>query len=163
MGTNEWAFCPLKGLTVVRTFGNISTDDLCEWTIHFCMRGVTEFVLWDITRADISKLSAGEIWFDEQNTVDPTDLRNVRKAAIVSVNDPEFGLPKLLKTFCDVDDIPFEVQVFRSFDEAMNWLGVRPNPVTDSPNQPPAGYKMLHRGPGHAEDPSHIGEVNALR
>ncbi len=145
MAINEWTFCPLRGLTVVRTSGNITTDDLSEWAVRFSMGAVTESVLWDITRADISKLSADEICTDEQKTADCTDLRTVSKAAIVSVNGFEYGLTEMLKTLCGDDDMPFEFRVFKSFDEAMKWLIVRPNPLTSSPDQPTAGHKVFHR------------------
>ncbi len=163
MAINEWTFCPLRGLTVVRTSGNITTDDLSEWAVRFRMGAVTESVLWDITRADISKLSADEICTDEQKTVDCTDLRNVSKVAIVSVNGFEYGLAELLSAFCGDDDMPFEVQVFKSFDEAIKWLVVRPNPAANSPCKPTAGHEVFHSTPTQTEDPSHIGEVDTLR
>ena len=44
------------------------------------------------------------------------------KTAIVALKDLDFGMTRMLMTFAEMKDLPVVAEVFRSFDNAIEWL-----------------------------------------
>ena len=49
-------------------------------------------------------------------------LRHGGKTAYVAMSDSVYGIIRMYKAFLESKDIAHEVQVFRSLDEAQQWL-----------------------------------------
>lgn len=124
MGQIETKFDLSKDVTIIKAVGKMTADDFRQWTKSYYTGTVTQFVLWDITEADLSDLEAADLREDAMHTKDLADVRKGGKTAIATGNDLEYGMSRMLETFYGIEDIPFEVQIFRSIDEAKKWLGV---------------------------------------
>jgi len=44
------------------------------------------------------------------------------KTAVVAPKDLVYGLARMFQIMSDTDDFPFETRVFRSYEEAEQWL-----------------------------------------
>ena len=122
MGTIETTYDLTRDLTVVKATGKMEAADFRAWTARYYRGTITKLVLWDIVQADLSALKTDDIRDDAKQTKDLADIRKGGKTAIVSSNSLEYGLSRMLETFYDLERVPFEVQVFRTMDEAMEWL-----------------------------------------
>lgn len=124
MGQLETTFDFAKDLTVIKATGKMAADDFHKWTAKYYHGTVTAFVLWDITGTDLSDLQAADLREDARHTKDLAAMRKGGKTAIVTGNDLEYGMSRMLEAFYEVEDMPFETQIFRGLDEAKKWLGV---------------------------------------
>lgn len=122
MGTIETTYDLTRDLTVVKATGKMEAADFRVWTAQYYRGTITKLVLWDIAQADLSALKTDDIRDDAKQTKDLADIRKGGKTAIVSSNSLEYGLSRMLEAFYDLERVPFEVQVFRTMDEAMEWL-----------------------------------------
>jgi hypothetical protein len=124
MGTIETTCDPSRDLTVVKATGKMTSDDFLDWTANYYSGSTTLHVLWDLSEANLSELNTGNIRDDAKLTKSLADKRKGGKTAIVSGNALEYGLSRMLETFYEMEEVPFEVQVFYNINDAMEWLGV---------------------------------------
>ena len=124
MGQIETTFDLTKDLTVAKATGRMTADDFRKWTSSYYNGTVTAFVLWDISEADLSDLATTDLEDDALHTKNLANARNGGRTAIVTGNDLEYGMSRMLEAFYEVEDMPFETQIFRDLDEARRWLGV---------------------------------------
>jgi hypothetical protein len=54
-----------------------------------------------------------------------------RPWSIVAPADLEYGISRMLSTFAELIDIPFDTQAFRTLSEAAKWIGVDKLPSID--------------------------------
>lgn len=123
MGRIETTYDLAKDLTVAKAVGKMTADDFHQWTAAYYAGQVTLNCLWDLTKADLSEIVTGDLRDDALETSTVADKRKGGKTAFVSANTLSYGLCRMLEAFYDLAKVPFEVQVFRSVDEAHAWLG----------------------------------------
>ena len=124
MGTIETTIDMAKDLTLARADGRMVAEDFHEWTAHYSAGATTRFILWDITQADISTLSADDVLNDTSQTKKIADCRKGGKTAIVSGGDLGFGISRMLEIFYEMHHVPIEIRVFRNTEEACEWLAI---------------------------------------
>ena len=114
---------PNKDLTSFKVTGKLTAADLYDCVSNFFGGSVTLDTLWDITEAEIPVGSADEISNLAQYVRNLSYARNGGKTAIISNNDLGYGMSRMLGTLYEMEKVRFEIQVFRSIDEATQWLG----------------------------------------
>ena len=124
MGQIETTFDFANDLTVIKATGKMTADDFHKWTATYYTGTVTTFILWDITDTDLSGLQAADLREDARHTKHLAAMRKGGKTAIVTGNDLEYGMSRMLEAFYEAEDMQFETQIFRGLDEARKWLGV---------------------------------------
>ena len=124
MGIIETTYDLPKDLTIIKAVGKMKPDDFHEWTARYYAGTVTLHSLWDLTQADLSDISTDDIRYDALQTKYLAIRRKGGKTAIVAGNAFEYGLSRMLETFYDLQEMPFDVQAFRTIDHARDWLGV---------------------------------------
>jgi hypothetical protein len=124
MGNIETTYDLSKDLTIAAATGKMKAADFSEWTAEYYKGTVTRNVLWNIEKADMSELRTEDLRNDAKHTKDLAEVRNGGKTAIVTGSSLEYGMSRMLEAFYGIEDVPFEVQVFRNLDDAVEWLGV---------------------------------------
>ena len=124
MGSIATKFDLANDLTIITAVGKMKPIDFQEWTDSYYNNRVTRLALWDLTQADLSEIKAEDLRNDAARTKALADARRGGKTAIVSGNNLAYGLSRMLEVFYDLEDIPFDVQVFRNIEDAQVWLGV---------------------------------------
>jgi len=124
MGSIETKYDLARDLTLIIATGVMKAADFQEWTDRYYEGRVTSLCLWDLTQADLSAIKTDDLINDAKNTKSLADVRKGGKTAIVSGNTLEYGLSRMLEAFYDIEQVPFEVQVFDDMRKAMKWLGV---------------------------------------
>ncbi len=116
-----------KNLTMFKVTGKIMADDLYSCLAQYFGGRVTLRTLWDITEAQIPSATADEISNLAQYVRNLSDTRMGGKTAIVAKDDLGYGMSRMLGTLYELEQVPFEIQVFRCLDEARAWIGVGSN------------------------------------
>jgi len=127
MGTIETTYDRSRDLTLVKAIGRMTADNFQEWTANYYAgaESVTSLVLWDLTQADLLEINTDHLRDDATLTKRLSDRRKGGKTAIVTGTALEYGLSRMLEAFYDIESVLFEVRVFHTIDNAMEWLGVR--------------------------------------
>jgi len=125
MGNIETEYDLSGNLTVIKAEGRMKPDDFRAWTTRYYSGTVTPLALWDLTQADLSEIHAEDLRNDAAHTRSLADARKGGKTAIVSGTSLEYGLSRMLSTFYEFEEMPFDVQVFENMDDALKWLGVK--------------------------------------
>jgi len=111
-------------LTVVTGKGDISFDDVRNTIVGFYEGSYTLYVLWDLRNATAREISTTQV---SQIATLIQQFGGVQKGirtAIVAPLDVTFGLSRMLIAMVEAKeaDMPVGMGVFRSFEEAMDWL-----------------------------------------
>jgi hypothetical protein len=80
-----------------------------------------KYVLIDLREAEFSDLSRAEMVNIIRRFKDPEVGHSIR-SAVVSENKMVIGLMMLMNNIGKIENIPTEYKLFRSFEEAENWL-----------------------------------------
>lgn len=80
-------------------------------------------VIWDLTEADPTSITAYEIRAMAKNVKKLSHSREGGKTAIISPKDISYGLSRMYQTYAEIFAQIINVEVFRSRLEAERWLG----------------------------------------
>lgn len=111
-----------RDLTVYTAVGEVNGDDFVRAIETFYQGAITKNVLWDVGGADLRRVEPGEIKGIAKIPRQHFEERRGGKTAIVVASDLAFGLTRMYEIQTNVDEQPFETNVFRSLDDAYSWL-----------------------------------------
>lgn len=109
-------------LTHFTLSGKVDTTEVKQAIEAFYSGQVTKRVLWDLTDSDVSELSKPEVESIASTPRAAQQQRQLGKTALVAPEDLAYGLSRMYQALTHLENLPFETQVFRDKDEAMNWL-----------------------------------------
>ena len=124
MGTIETEKSFDKKLTTNIASGKFSYEELIDWVNNYYSGTVTEFIIWDFTDADLSKITTEEIKKIVQVVKKYSHKRAGGKTAFVSIKDLTFGLGRMFEILSEIEGIQFEYKNFKSVIAAKEWFGV---------------------------------------
>ena len=124
IGTIETTFDLSRDLTVIRAVGLMEADDFRQWTAAYYSGVVTRLHLWDVTCADLSRMTVADIEEDIMVTQNVAEKRRGGKTAFVTANDLDFGISRMGEMRYEMEIGSIAYQTFRTLDEAQKWLGV---------------------------------------
>ena len=111
-----------KNLTVITVNGELTFDQIIDVLDQFYASEYTLYLLWDLTNADTSSLTTVQVDMIVDHAKEYAHLRKGGKAAFVLSRDVDFGLARMYEQLSEAKQHPILHGVFRSLDEAMNWL-----------------------------------------
>ena len=111
-----------QGVTIFRTSGVISSYELATTISDFYEGSPTRLVLWDNREADFSTISSTELQNLAQIPAESAEKRPDAKTATIVSDDFHHGLARMSDAYLDTADAPTGLAIFRSYEEAMNWL-----------------------------------------
>ena len=102
--------------------GNVSAEDLIE-TIKRCYpTQLIKHALWDFSECSMDNLSTEGLRLVLATAHESMDDRREGKTAFVGKGDLEFGLSRLYSSIADMKGKPVQNGVFRTREEAKQWL-----------------------------------------
>ena len=124
MGSISAIYDEIKDLTIVTVKGLITAADLLDWGNRYYQGKITPLILWDVTQADLSTLQADQLNDIAENMSRISEARRGGKTAFVYSKPLEYGIGRMFQAYSEMQHMPFEVQSFQNFEDAMAWLGV---------------------------------------
>jgi hypothetical protein len=109
-------------LTTFTVSGKITLPELIEVINRYGRSGTTRYELYDLRKVTGERLSSADIhslidFFRKYPAVRPPES----KTAVLVASDIDFGLGRMVSMLSD-GQVPFKIDVFRSWDKALNWL-----------------------------------------
>jgi hypothetical protein len=109
-------------LTVFTVGDRVDTEQVLAQVTSFLTEHPTQFALWILKAGSLE----GLVRKDLQNIVDRGrtlgESRRGGRTAIVCATDLDYGLCRMFRTYGEIAQLPFEINVFRTQDEARAWL-----------------------------------------
>ena len=113
-----------RDLTVFRLHGEIGLKDLLQAISDYFAAGHTHLELYDLTEYDGTPFSVADInRLADFVASRAGNYRTEGKTAVVAPRDIDFGNFRMLAALTDIET-PYDFEVFRSLDKAVDWLGV---------------------------------------
>jgi hypothetical protein len=113
-----------KSLTFHKVKGLLSAVEFMSAASVFYSGNTALNVFWDFTEVDLSKISPDELRQIVREIRICANAREGDKTALVFSTDFGYGLGRMIETFSEIENMPFELRSFRSFEKAEEWLGV---------------------------------------
>ena len=85
---------------------------------------MTKNVVWDLSIGRVEQLTSDDLRSIAELVRTHAHARVGGKTAIVAPHDLEYGMCRMLSTFAELIDIPFDTRTFRTLSEAAKWIGV---------------------------------------
>jgi hypothetical protein len=110
-------------LAVHTCVGKITVDDIVQETEALREAGAPKNSLWDLREADLTEISTEDIESLARMMKETLPDELSGKTAIVVTGDLGFGLGRAYEAYADVTKQPEDIMVFRTIEEAHEWLG----------------------------------------
>jgi hypothetical protein len=111
-----------KQLTTHKVIGEISFEEVMTTLKQFWEGQLTLKVLWDFRKGSMANFSFIEIERVADYVTFQAEKRAGGKTATVVSRDSEYGLTRLIDTLRDMRRVPLQLKIFRSMEEANQWL-----------------------------------------
>ena len=112
-----------KQLTIHTVTGEPSFEEAMVAFKQFYESKITQNVLWDFRKASLYNISSGHIEKILDYVRQHAEKRSGGKTVILVSKDLEYGVSRMIQTLIELKGIPFKTEIFKSFEEAMQWLG----------------------------------------
>ena len=112
-----------KDLSTFTTSESFSVQDVCDALDRYYSGPITSLLLWDATRLNSSSWQRDDILTAVRKTKEYSHLRAGGKSALVMPRDLPFGLARMYQAYSEVHNLQIDVEVFRSIEKAVEWLG----------------------------------------
>ena len=111
-----------RELTIHTGTGEVSFEELMTVLRKFWDGQPTKNVLWDGRTGETPNLSTDDIERMVDYVVPKAENRLVGKTALVVPRDLEYGLSRAANILHEIAQLPYQIGVFRSIEEAYQWL-----------------------------------------
>lgn len=111
-------------LTVFRLSGDVKVKELLRTIADYFKAGHTRLELYDLSEYDGTPFSVEDInRLADFVASRAGNYRTEGKTAVVAPRDIDFGNFRMLAALTDIET-PYDFEVFRTRDTAIDWLGV---------------------------------------
>ncbi len=110
-------------LTIHTVTGEPSFQDSMATFKNFYEGKPTQNVLWDFRKASLARISTKEIEAVLYYVQRHVEKRKGGKTAVLVSKNLEYGISRMVQALTEIKDIPLKIEIFRSIEEAMQWLG----------------------------------------
>ena len=109
-------------LTIFTVTGKVDREEIEKAIADFYAGTITKNVLWDLEKGNFELISNDDIQ-DLVNIPRSHQLtRKGGKTAIVADKDLAYGMARIYEARSQLDTLPFDTKVFRTLEEAYQWL-----------------------------------------
>lgn len=112
-----------RQLTIHTVTGEASFEEGMATFRQFWEGRPTMNVLWDFRKADLARVSSKETEAMMDYIKHYSEKRSGGKTALVVSGDLEYGLSRMAQTLAEIKSLSIQIEIFRSFKEAIQWLG----------------------------------------
>ena len=113
-----------RDLTLFKAVGEMQVTDFRDCLEAYYGGEVTRFILWDLTQADLAAFKNRHIKEVAQVIAGISGARRGGRTAFVYDKAFEYGIGRMFQAYSQMEEMPFEVQAFKTIVEARAWLGV---------------------------------------
>ena len=110
-------------LTIHTVTGKPSFQDGMATFKNFYEGKPTQNVLWDFRKASLARISTKEIEAVLYYVQRHVEKRKGGKTAVLVSKNLEYGISRMVQALTEIKDIPLKIEIFRSIEEAIQWLG----------------------------------------
>ena len=107
--------------TIYTVSGEFLFDQIIDLVKRYYLEELTLNIIFDLTNADMSAITAGEMERIVEFSKEYTHLREGGKTAFITSNDLGYGLSRMYAAYAEVKGHPIVQRSFRIIDEAMTW------------------------------------------
>lgn len=108
--------------TVFTVTGEVDASQVLGAIVAFLRTAPTPYVIWDFRNGSLRRMASSDLRMIINRAGPLTGVRAGGRTAIICATDVDFGLSRMFQTFALLNDIPFEIHVFREMDAAEAWL-----------------------------------------
>jgi hypothetical protein len=109
-------------LTIHTITGEVSPEEISNKIKTYSESGPTEFVLWDFSKAELSKITFSHVETFIALTKQYSSYRKRGKTALVFSSNLGFGLGRIFDTRLELMESKIPYMTFRSKEDALKWL-----------------------------------------
>ncbi len=113
-----------KDLTIFSVKGELTADEIIQYASGPYDQTPTKLVIWDVSEGYIYNNTSSQFRNIAIKMKKLTEKREGGKTAFVGNRDADFGMGRMYEVFAKTENLPIEFKSFKSFDEAMKWLGI---------------------------------------
>jgi hypothetical protein len=112
-----------NSLTTFSVDGTLTLKEILDVLKTFKAEPPAKNILWDFSKANVGySFNVTDLQKTAIVAKSNIGLRPNSKTAFVATSDIGFGLIRMYTTFLELQEIAHEIQVFRSLEEAYQWL-----------------------------------------
>lgn len=100
----------------------ITFTEMMEMLAHIYQGASPLRILWDFREGTAVNLKYDHLVAMADYVSKFSEKRKRGKTALVILRDVDYGIFRTLATFKDIKEIPFILQAFHDYDEALRWL-----------------------------------------
>jgi hypothetical protein len=116
---------PEKQLAVHEVYGKVTLDQFESTIVQHNKEGFSQLTLWDASSFIGEAMSTSVLERFARSFYQKTPNRpECSRVAVVAPRDLIYGMTRMFESFSQVEKFSVEHRVFRSRDEAMEWLSV---------------------------------------
>jgi hypothetical protein len=120
---------PAVELTLCTVIGSMTPDQIQSQIHRNLTNHPTRYVMWDVRGGSLTEISRAD-WLNMLRASEPhVHGRAGGKSAIVAAADVDFGLSRMFELLAEGHELPFDIRVFRTVQEAEGWLGLSVPPL----------------------------------
>ena len=112
-----------KQLTTHTVIGEVSFEEGMTTLKQFWEGQATRNVLWDFRKASLTCVSVRETEAIMDYIKHHSEKYSGGKTALVASGDLEYGILRMAQTLAEIKGFSLQMEIFRSFKEAIQWLG----------------------------------------
>jgi len=111
-----------KDLTIQACTGEVLFEDMMLKLKQFWEKNPTRFMLWDFRQGSLKQISCQNMEKVIEFVSQHAHKRKGGKTAVVAPGDLEYGMSRVADIMLEMKQPPFRSEVFRSLEEARQWL-----------------------------------------
>ena len=111
-----------RDLTILKCSGDLKEKELLDNLESLYGGSPTLYTLWDLSNSSMINISQVFVKKLFDFVKKKGSIRQSGKTAVVAPTDLEFGMARMFQIMSDTDIFPFEIKVFRHYEEATQWL-----------------------------------------
>jgi hypothetical protein len=114
---------PGKDVTIFAIEGPVTLDEMAKVVDIFYAEDSTRHTLWDLSQSSLAGVRPNEVLKFIQKAAE-SGLEHGRdgRTAVFATSDLQYGLSRMAETYADFEKLPTSIALFRSLDDAMEWL-----------------------------------------
>jgi hypothetical protein len=111
-----------RNLTVFSVQGELSFEEQMAALRRFYDGTPTRNVIWDFRCMEGQRVSSEEMRKIISYIKRQDQKRPAGKTALVAATDLDFGLARMSQAYADQEELPWQIESFRTMEEAFIWI-----------------------------------------
>jgi hypothetical protein len=116
-------------LTTFKAEGELALTEIRQAITDYYRGDVTPLVLWDLRKASLNRLSSQDVQSLVKFLEQHGSIRRGGLTALVADEDADYGMLRMGEAYAD--GVPFSARIFRSTEEARQWLAQNKDAQSD--------------------------------